>query len=38
MKITEMRIFRWMSEYTKGDIIRNKVVRDEVRVVPYQTR
>ena len=31
-----MRILRWMSGYTRKNKIRNKVIRNKIRVVPIE--
>ncbi|KAG5589352.1 hypothetical protein H5410_039866, partial [Solanum commersonii] len=34
MKVTKMKTSRWICEYSKRDIIRNRDIRDKVGVVP----
>ncbi|XP_016482341.1 uncharacterized protein LOC107803216 [Nicotiana tabacum] len=38
MKVAEMGILRWMCEHTRLDRIRNKVIRDKVRVAPLEEK
>jgi len=38
LMVTEMRMIRWMCGYTRMDGIRNKVIRDLVKVVPIEDK